>query len=51
MGAVVDATAADVAFLKACKLVGAKTNMQSAVQVRKRFCPGLLCTSRSFATP
>jgi hypothetical protein len=30
---IVDATAADVAFLKACKLVGAKTNMQSSVQV------------------
>lgn len=35
LGAVVDATASEVAFLKACKLVGSKTNMQSSVQVRK----------------
>ena len=32
-GAIAEATASDLAFLKACKLVGAKTNLQSNVQV------------------
>jgi len=33
--AVVDASAGDLAYFKACKLVGSKTNLQSCVQVRR----------------
>ena len=50
-GVIAEATASDLAFLKACKLVGAKTNLQSNVQVWPSAVTRRCAVLERYATP